>query len=254
MKFVFGPVKSKRLGNSLGVDIVPFATCTYDCIYCQAGRTKFKTVTRKSFFELPQIKQELEEALKRNKDLRYITFSGSGEPTLNKDIGKIISMIKDLTSIPIALITNGSLLFHEDVRSELRDVDMIMPSVDAPTDELFRQINRPHRDLDFRRMIKGIQALRDGFSGKINIEIMLIKDVNDPEPYLKGFLNLLSKFEVDQLFLNTVVRPPLDGKRCKPLSLVEIQKIAKTFEPLGVPIELADPTIIQKRTLFPDRT
>ncbi|MBU1628121.1 radical SAM protein [bacterium] len=253
MKFIFGPVKSKRLGNSLGVDIVPLGTCTFDCIYCQVQKTRFKTITRKSFFEIDQIKEEIDEVLKENNNLDFITFSGSGEPTLNKDLGTIIAIIKEKTDTPVAVITNGSLLYLDEVREDLKDADMIMPSLDVPNEELFKRVNRPHIDLDLKKVIRGIDALRKSVNGKIYIEIMLLKDINDNKFCIDELSKILSKLEFDQLFLNTVVRPPPDSNLSKPLSLKELENIAKSFEFLKVPIDLADPEIIQKRVMFANR-
>jgi len=253
MKFIFGPIRSKRLGNSLGIDIVPFGTCTLDCIYCQVHKTRIKTITRNSFFELEQLNEELDLVLKKNDNLDYVTFSGSGEPTLNRDIGKIISMIKNKTNTPIAVITNGSLLHFDEVLEDLKEVDLIMPSLDAPSEDLFKRINRPHIDLDLKKLIRGLDLLGKSFTGNIFLEIMLLKEINDFEFCLSEFSKILSRLKFDKLFLNTVVRPPLETNICKSLTKGELKRITKYFKPLGIPIVVANPSKIQKRTMFAAR-
>ena len=151
MSCVFGPVPSRRLGRSLGVDVVPFKTCTYDCIYCQLGRTTCKTVERKAWVPLEDVLDEVKEKLSTRPD--YITLSGSGEPTLFSPLGDLIVGIKSMTGIPVALLTNGSLLWQADVREAIRDVDLLIPSLDAGDEAMFRRVNRPHGGLSFEQML-----------------------------------------------------------------------------------------------------
>jgi GTPase len=250
MKIIFGPVNSKRLGNSLGIDIVPYKICTFDCIYCEIGKTTKKTIERESFFDPEILIPELDESLKKHRDLNFITFSGSGEPTLNKDIGKIIDLIKDRTDIPITVITNGSLLHIEQVREDISKADLIMPSLDAPSDEIFKLINQPHKNLEFEKIISGLEKLRDSFPGRIDLEIMFIKGLNDSNQTINSFKKVLSRLKFDSLFLNTVVRPPAYSNLCKPLSSEELDLLKKTFQSMGFPIDSADMQWPQKRNMF----
>ncbi|MBW1824631.1 MAG: radical SAM protein [Deltaproteobacteria bacterium] len=148
MNYVFGPVLSRRLGFSLGVDLVPFKTCSLDCIYCQLGKTTHKTIERQAYVSPDSVISEVKEVLKQNQKIDYITFSGSGEPTLNLHLGKIITRVKEITDIPVAVLTNGTLLHLESVRDELMTADLVVPSLDTVSQELFCEINRPHPTLD----------------------------------------------------------------------------------------------------------
>ena len=156
--YIFGPVPSRRLGRSLGVDLVPAKTCSFDCIYCQAGRTTCKTIERKEWVPLDTVLAELKEKIASQPD--YITLSGSGEPTLFSRIAELIQIIKDLTDIPVAIITNGSLLWLPEVRRELLQADLILPSLDAGSEEVLKKINRPHPQITFARFLEGLIKLR----------------------------------------------------------------------------------------------
>ena len=156
-KFVFGPVPSRRLGFSLGVDIIPSKYCCFDCIYCQIGKTTNKEITRKSFFDPYKIIDEVIEKVKKTSHIDYISFSGSGEPTLNADIGIMIEEIKKITKIPISVITNGALLYQDDVRKDLMLADIVLPSLDAVSEDIFRYVNRPHSALEPDTIIRGLK-------------------------------------------------------------------------------------------------
>jgi len=160
MRYVYGPVPSRRLGFSLGVDLVPFKTCSLDCIYCQLGRTKQKTIERKSHAPIADVIKEIRKVLKLTHQIHYITFSGSGEPTLNSDIGALIKEVKALTSLPVAVLTNGTLLFMEDVQKDLLNADVVIPSLDAASPKVFRRVNRPHHSLKIETIIDGLKEFR----------------------------------------------------------------------------------------------
>jgi wyosine [tRNA(Phe)-imidazoG37] synthetase (radical SAM superfamily) len=157
---IYGPVPSRRLGYSLGVDILPSKTCTLDCIYCQLGPTPKKTVQRKNYYEQETIIAQIQDVLNSDKRIDYITFSGSGEPTLNKILKKLIRDIKKITPIPVAVLTNATLLTEERVRKDLLDADLVVPSLDAVTQSLFAQVNRPHASLKIDNIIRGLKAFR----------------------------------------------------------------------------------------------
>jgi wyosine [tRNA(Phe)-imidazoG37] synthetase (radical SAM superfamily) len=165
-KYIFGPVPSRRLGRSLGVDLVPYKTCTFDCIYCDLGRTTHKTVSRQSYVPPEEIQGELELYLSvLDKKPDYITLSGSGEPTLNTNVGEIIRKIKKITSTPAAVLTNGSLLSMDGVREDLSEADVVLPSLDAITPALFEYINRPHPSLGIEDIISGLIQFRKQYQG-----------------------------------------------------------------------------------------
>ncbi len=207
---VFGPVPSRRLGLSLGVDLVPFKVCTLDCIYCQVGHTTRKSIERESFVDVERVMRELDTRLQQGPRPDYITLSGSGEPTLNRDLGSIIDAIKGLTETPIALITNGTLLHWASVRRECQHADVILPSLDATDDIRFQQINRPHKTLTVVDHVAGLEALRAEFRGQIWLEIFLVQDLNTLEDHLLTLKSHIERIRPDRVHLNTAVRPTAD--------------------------------------------
>lgn len=172
MRHVFGPVPSHRLGRSLGIDVVPYKTCSYNCIYCQLGRTTCKTIERQERVGWELILDELRRSLDTRPD--YITFSGSGEPTLYAGLGELIERIKSVTSVPIAVLTNGSLLWRPDVRQDLQQADLVIPSLDAGDELHFQGVNRPHRSLSLEQVVEGLIAFRREFSGKYWLEVLVV--------------------------------------------------------------------------------
>jgi len=212
MKYVYGPVPSRRLGRSLGIDPIPSKTCNYQCIYCQLGKTTNFTNERKDFFPLNAIILEIEEAIKENKDqFDYITFVGSGEPTLYKDLKDLILKVKKLSEKPICVITNGSLLYNEEVRNILMIADVVLPSLDAGNEELFIKINRPHPTIKFDEMIKGFIDFRKNYEGKFWIEVMLIKGINDSREELLEIKQKLDIIKPDRIDFNIPIRPPTEN-------------------------------------------
>ncbi|MCK4812638.1 MAG: radical SAM protein [Candidatus Marinimicrobia bacterium] len=207
--FAYGPVPSRRLGKSIGVSPIPAKTCSYSCIYCQLGRTNQLQIKRESFFPKKNIFHDIQKVIKGN-SADYITFVGDGEPTLCKDLGWLIDKCKNNFDIPIAVITNGSLLFQAEVRKDLQNADVVMPTIDAGTDDIFRKINRAHKNINFDEMIQGIVDFREEFTGKIWAEVMLVKDVNDSEKTLKNIKWQLDKINPDKIYITTPVRPPAE--------------------------------------------
>ena len=209
MSHLFGPVPSRRLGRSLGLDITPYKTCTFDCVYCQLGRTTNKTVQRQEYIAKDSILCELRDFLSEGaEDVDYITFAGSGEPTLHSGIGEMIDAIKTMTDIPVVVITNGSLLFREDVRCDLSNADVVLPSLDAATISAFRAVNQPHESLSVDRIIEGLRMFREVFSGEFRLEIMFVRGVNDGTDEITALSDAISVIDPDRVQLNTVVRPP----------------------------------------------
>ena len=177
-RHVYGPVPSRRLGRSLGVDLVPFKTCSYDCIYCQLGRTTNKTTERKEYVPVDDVLEELAEKLRSEPGPDYVGLAGSGEPTLHARIGDLIAGIKRLTSVPVAVLTNGSMLWRSDVRAGIAEADLVMPSLDAGTPRRFERVNRPHRDISFEKMVDGLVTFCAVFRGKVWLEVFVLAGIN----------------------------------------------------------------------------
>lgn len=226
--YVFGPVPSRRLGRSLGIDLVPLKTCSYDCIYCQLGRTTCKTIERKEWVPLDMVVDELEKRLDSQPD--YITLSGSGEPTLFSRIDELIDRIKAMTTIPVAVLTNGSLLGSEDLQRELSKVDLVIPSLDAGDEALFQLVNRPHESLTFERVLEGLVSFRRGFTGQYWLEIFLVAAYTAFEAELAALRRCVDLIKPDRVQLNTITRPPAESYASS-IARERLQKIAADFSP-----------------------
>jgi len=210
MRYIYGPLKSRRLGLSLGISLTPYKICSFDCVYCQLGKTTVKTIERKDYFNADDIFAELrswfhihpEDALQLN----FITFSGSGEPLLHLKIGALIEQIKKFTTIPVAVITNGSLLSLPEVRQELLAADLLIPSLNAVTPKIFEKIDRPEVSLKIEEVINGLIEFRKVFRGMIWLEVMLVKGINDDMSHIKKLKGVIEQIEPDQIQLNSPVR------------------------------------------------
>lgn len=205
---IFGPVPSRRLGLSLGVDLVPHKTCTLDCVYCECGQTTHLTIKRQEYVALKQIKAELDAFLARNPALDFITFSGAGEPTLHSGLGAIVRHLK--TAYPqqkLALLTNGTLLNISSIRREISMLDVVKVSLDAVCENNFNRINRPHPGLDLKCVTDGLAAFSKGFAKQLWVEVFLVPGCNDSEVELKEIKNKLNTLEPDRIHLNTLDRP-----------------------------------------------
>ena len=208
--YTFGPVPSRRLGRSLGIDFVPFKTCTYDCIYCQLGRTTTKTIDRQEYFPVGAVLKEIEEKLERISRPDYITLSGSGEPTLHSRISDIISGIKKFSDIPVAVLTNGSLFWIDEVRDAISGADLVIPSLDAGSEEAFLRVNRPQSGIFFKEMVEGLRLLREGFKGSVWLEVFITGGVTDTEYEISKIKNLVDYIAPERVQLNTTVRTPAE--------------------------------------------
>jgi len=239
MKFVFGPVPSRRLGKSLGVDPLPLKACNWNCVYCQLGRSVPLVHERREYFPREAILAEVEEALGRHRpgSIDWVTLVGSGETTLYTGIGWLIGRIKSLTAIPVAVITNGSLLHIPEVRRELLGADMVMPSFDAGSARLYRRINRPWPSLSYESLLEGLIAFRDEYRGRIWIEVMLIRGINDGEQALTEIADALRKVRPDRVHINLPSRPPAEPGVAPPGD-ADLKKAAAI---LGVQAELVQP-------------
>ncbi len=206
--FVFGPVPSRRLGYSLGIDLMPHKVCSYNCVYCQVGRTERLTIDRFEYGNPSRIVTEIEEVIKNDIPVDWVTFSGQGEPTLNRYIGRIIREIKSKTDLPVAVITNGSLLFKKEVREAIKEAELVIPSLDTAIEATFKKINRPHPRLHIDMVIEGLEKFIKEFSGKIWLEILFVKGLNDTLEEINALKKKLRDLPIHKIQLNTATRPP----------------------------------------------
>jgi wyosine [tRNA(Phe)-imidazoG37] synthetase (radical SAM superfamily) len=213
MSYIYGPVPSRRLGQSLGVDPIPFKTCNFNCIYCQLGRTTPMTNERRDFFPPEDILAQVKSTLvgHTSDDVDHVTIVGEGEPTLCASLGLLIRGIKAITAIPVAVITNGALLSTPQVREELLPANVVIPTLDAADEITFRHINRPWPSLHITDIIEGMVAFRQQFNGQLWVEVMLIKDLNDGETVLFDLAAALHRIQPDQIHLNAPIRPPAEA-------------------------------------------
>jgi len=227
-RHLYGPVPSRRLGRSLGIDLVPPKICTYDCVYCQIGQTAERRLVRKEYIPGEEVLEEVRSFLEeKGSDIDHFSLSGSGEPTLHSGIRWIIDEIKKLSSVPVAVITNGSLLYRKEVREDLLRADVILPSLDAVSAEVFQKINRPHPEVTVDQVIEGLVEFRRVYGGRIWLEVLFCKGINDHPEEIEKMKKAIDRIQPDRIDLNTVVRPPAE-KWVSPLSHAELEKI-RTF-------------------------
>ena len=229
-KHIFGPVLSRRLGRSLGVDIMPFKTCTYDCVYCEQGRTTNHTACRKEYVSTADVLAELKEFLASHPAPDYITLSGAGEPTLHARLGDIVQGVKKLTRVPLAVITNGSLLWEPTVRDALHDADLVLPSLDAGNARLFEYVDRPISCISFERMLGGLLRFRESFHNAIWLEVLLLAGVTSGESEVREIADWVRRIRPDRVQLNTVVRPPAESFAL-PVPREQLELLATLFDP-----------------------
>lgn len=240
-RYLFGPVPSRRLGISLGVDLVPHKTCSFNCIYCECGETINLTIERKEYVPVDGVFKELDYYFKNNPDPDYITFSGSGEPTLNLRIGEVLEFIRDIKPhISIAVLTNGTLLGQEDVKKALLKADLIMPSLDAASISALRAINRPHNSIDVESYIEGLARFRSEFTGIFNLEVFILPDHNDMVEELAALKGAIKNINPDLVQLNTLDRPGVVAG-IHAANQKNLQKIAEFLKPFKTEIIAAGP-------------
>jgi len=235
-KYLFGPVPSRRLGISLGIDLVPHKVCSLNCVYCEVGKTTRLTNERKEYIPPDEVIMELKDYLSQKPQLDYLTFSGAGEPTLNSGIGRIIKFLKkEFPDYKIALLTNGTLFSSKKVRSEILDIDLILPSLDAASEIVFQTINRPAVPLSSTVIIQGLIDLRTEFSGEIWLEIFLIPGINDSDEELLLLKKAVEQIDPDRVQLNSLDRPGTEIW-VEHTTQDRLKQISDLFKPLPVEI------------------
>lgn len=247
MKYIYGPIPSRRLGRSLGVDPIPLKTCNWNCVYCQLGRTSPLVNERDEYAPAAEIIAELQVALASHQpgEIDFISFVGSGEPTLHSQLGWMICQAKCSTAIPIAVITNGALLYRPEVRADLLPADVIMPTLTAGSATLYQRINRPHPALTFDRLIAGLEALRNEYAGKLWLEVMLINGINDGDASLRELASLVQRIRPDQVHLTLPDRPPSEPWVAPPdraglmRALAILGNVASVVHPAGADFDLS---------------
>jgi len=215
-KYLYGPVPSRRLGLSLGIDIVPLKVCTLDCVYCQLGRTTEKTIERNNYVSAEEVLSELKNALSEGLEADYVTIGGSGEPTLNLELGKIVDGIKKITNIPVAILTNGTLFYRPDVRADCVKADVVIPSLDAGDEHTFRKINRPHKDINIEKVVSGLSTFRNEFSGQIWLEVFVVEGLNTDSEQIAKIKDIMHRIHPDKIQVNTAVRPTAEADIKRP--------------------------------------
>ena len=231
-KHVYGPVPSRRLGRSLGVDALTFKSCSFDCVYCQLGRTTNHTIERKEYIPTADILDEVRRKLENGDKPEYISFAGSGEPTLHSGLGDIIRGIKAMTDVPVVVFTNGSLLWMPEVRADLAAADVVIPSLDGGDAALLDKVNRPAASLDFDRIVEGLIAFRGAFNGQIWLEVMLLGGISDDDASVDAIARLAERIRPDKVQINSVCRPPAETYAL-PVPAARLLEIRKHFA--GVP-------------------
>jgi wyosine [tRNA(Phe)-imidazoG37] synthetase (radical SAM superfamily) len=236
MKYLFGPVNSRRFGRSLGIDLLPAKVCTMNCVYCECGQTDVCTDEVQEYVPTEAVIGELDAYLADSPALDAITFAGSGEPTLHSGMGDIIDFIKKKYPLyRVVVLTNGSLLWREDVRARILHADVIVPSLDAVSDEVFKKINRPGENLHPEKIIEGLVKLREVFSGKIFLEVFILPGINDDDEELSRIRDAALRIRPDVVQLNTLDRPGA-VKELETADRTLLEFVRDFFKPLPVDI------------------
>jgi wyosine [tRNA(Phe)-imidazoG37] synthetase (radical SAM superfamily) len=233
---IYGPVPSRRFGLSLGVDLVTPKTCPYDCPYCQLGPTSRLSVTPEEFYPLDTVLKEVEAALADGPKPDVITLAGSGEPTLFKPLRAFLEGVRSLSDTPILLITNGSLLWREEVAEAAMIADIIAPSLDAGDEGVARRVNRPHPDISYSRMFEGLKKVTHAHPGAVQLEVMLVKGINDDPESLNALVEQINALRFDRIDINTPVRPPVPERGALPCDRAVLERAAALFGPRATAI------------------
>jgi len=228
-RYLFGPVPSRRLGISLGIDLVPHKTCAFDCVYCECGQTTSLTCERREYAPAGRVVAELDDFLAKAPDLDCVTFAGSGEPTLHSGIGEIIAFIKDrYPRYRVAVLTNSALLADPEVRAALMPADLVVPSLDAVSEEVFLKLNRPSPGITAGRVLEGLLEFVREYTGEVWLEVFIVPGINDTEEEIRLLRDAVAAINPDRVQLNTLDRPGTDI-RVRPASHPVLERIASTF-------------------------
>ncbi len=231
---IFGPVNSRRLGRSLGVNLTPYKTCNMDCVYCECGKTTCLTNERKDYFDPDTVLKEISAAVQKEEYIDFITFAGSGEPSLFKDIKKVVKGIKQkFPQIKVAIITNSTLLTDRDVFEAFLEADVLLPSIDSVIEQSFKKINRPFPSLNLREMLDALLRFKKEFKGELWAEVFICHGINDTDQELSALRDYLLKLRPDKLQINTLDRQGTESW-VQPLEKNELQRIVDYFKGLNV--------------------
>lgn len=235
-KHLFGPVHSRRLGYSLGVDLIPFKTCPLDCVYCECGATTDLTLDRQLYVPTKAVEAEIDDYVAKHPELDVITFSGAGEPTLALNIGEVIEHIKSKhPRYKVCVLTNAILLPDPEVRREIAKADIVIPSLDGITPEVFAKVDRPHPDIDIREIINALISFRDDFPGKLFVEIFFVPGINDTPEELAEFVRVLRKIRPDGVQINSLDRKGTEAW-VQPVPQESLDRIVEAFKEFSIQI------------------
>jgi wyosine [tRNA(Phe)-imidazoG37] synthetase (radical SAM superfamily) len=229
-KYLFGPVPSRRFGRSLGVDVTPYKTCSLDCVFCQLGRTTNKTMERRDYVDMEEVLDELTEWLETDGEADYITLSGSGEPTLHERFGEVLALVREKSSIPSLLLTNGTLLHLPEVREAAALASIVKVSLSAWDQASFGWVNRPHADLRFETLVSGQKAFREAYGGQLWMEVFLVSGMNAMPGDVSRIAALAEEIKPDRIQLNTAVRPAAEDFAV-PVSRERMEELTTLFHP-----------------------
>lgn len=233
LKFIYGPIPSRRLGRSLGISPIPKKTCNYGCVYCMLGNTNHMTNTREMFFPVQALLDEFDIVLRDQIDFDVVSIVGDGEPTLYLGLGELIRGLRKRTSKPIAVITNGALLYDPIVRNELCLADIVLPTMDAYDEASFKKIYRPHKDLTFTKIMSGLQEFSKQFHGQLWLEILLMSGINDDDASIEAYAKWIASIRHDKIYLNTTLRPPTVAS-VKPVDHFRMLEIADRLSAIAI--------------------
>ncbi len=229
-KYLFGPVLSRRLGISLGIDLIPYKTCSLNCVYCECGNTNNLTTELKEYVPVDVVIEELKTKLSNKPELDYITFAGSGEPTLNSGLGKVVDFINNnYPQYKTALLTNGTLFYLDTVLEQIKDIDLLIPSLDAGSEEVFQKLNRPASGLNFEKIKTGAEKIRDYFKGEMWLEVFLVPGLNDSREELEAMAEIAKFMKPSQVQINSLDRPPAESW-VESANAIQLENVAQYFD------------------------
>jgi len=229
-QYLFGPVPSRRLGFSLGIDLVPAKTCNLNCIYCECGRTTQLTMERREYVALDRVCEELERFFFDHPAPDYLTFSGSGEPLLHSRAGELVEWMKErFPSVPVAVLRTGTLFTDPQVRRAVGRADVVLPSLDAATSAVFKKINRPHPILQIEEIIEGLVRLRQDYDGRIWLEIFIVPGLNDTKDELSALRDAVVRISPEVVQVNTLDRPGT-VRAVRAATLSELQRVVDFWQ------------------------